>query len=204
VMITFDDGYADNFTDALPLLRRYGCPALVFLPTDLVGSGAFPWDPGGAPGTSAALSWDQAREMAASGIAFGSHSKTHPRLTHLEGRGLESELLDSKARIERETGTPAVFFAYPGGVSSPQVADAVGRAGYTAAFTTVPGVVDRQSDRLALRRTEISASDPMPVFALKLSGALDVLTIKESEPLRRLYDRVNRWTLSRLTGTRSA
>lgn len=198
LLITFDDGYADNYTEALPLLRAAGIPALVFLPTDFVGRAEpFPWDPGGLAEASRPLTWNEVRAMARAGIAFGSHSRSHARLDTLPAAALDAELVESRAVIERETGERVAFLAYPAGDFSAPVQDAARRAGYAGSFTTIPGSNDPGVDRFALRRVEVSASDPLPVFALKLAGALDVLSFKESAGPRRLRAWLNRWLMAR-------
>ena len=181
VLITFDDGYADNYTCAFPLLRARGLPAVIFLATDHVERGdPFPWDIGRDQRLSRPLTWSQVREMAANGIAFGSHTCSHARLDRLSPGERAAELEQSRIAIERHTGVSAELLAYPGGNFGRDVVDAVRRAGYEGAFTTIAGANRPGCDPLRLRRLEVSASDPLPVFALKVRGALDLLWVKDT------------------------
>jgi len=94
VVLTFDDGYADFYTHAFPVLQGYGFTATVFLPTDYIGNGR--------PGLCGKehLTWDQVRDLAAAGVAFGSHTVSHPQLYHLQADRIEYELRESKEAIE--------------------------------------------------------------------------------------------------------
>jgi peptidoglycan/xylan/chitin deacetylase (PgdA/CDA1 family) len=94
VVLTFDDGYLDFYTQAFPVLRQYGFTATVFLPTDYIDSSK--------PGLKGKyhLTWDLVRELSQSGIDFGSHTCSHPQLYELSPAEIESELRKSKETIE--------------------------------------------------------------------------------------------------------
>ena len=116
------------------------------------------------------LTWDQVREMAKGGITFGAHTVTHPILSRLSHSEAKAEIVESKQRIEEETGLPVTLFAYPVGRRSdysPEVIRAVGDAGFRAAFTTTPGANARGDDRFLLRRVKPWGED-VPSFALGL------------------------------------
>lgn len=127
VCLTFDDGYADFYTHAVPVLAAYGFSATVFLVTDQVG-GLSDWD--GEHG-SPLMDWDQIRELLPAGITFGSHTCTHPRLTQLSQAQALEELAQSRALVEARLGQPCHAVAYPYGASSPLVQGLARQAGYT-------------------------------------------------------------------------
>lgn len=96
VVLTFDDGYLDFYTQAFPVLRRYGFTATVFLPTAYID--------GKRPGIRGKehLNWDQVRELHSAGVDFGSHTVNHPQLYDLGWPDIEYELRVSKEAIESQ------------------------------------------------------------------------------------------------------
>jgi len=104
------------------------------------------------PDDCGAMTWDQAREMAAAGIEIGSHTITHPILTQLDPVRLEYEVRQSRSRLEHVLDREVGLCCYPNGDYNARVRSAVERAGYRVAVTTEGGLNDRRSDPLALRR----------------------------------------------------
>nr|WP_229821009.1 polysaccharide deacetylase family protein [Streptomyces ruber] len=137
VGLTFDDGYADFTEHALPLLRRYGCGATLFvLPGRLDGVNA--WDPAGA--RKPLLGKHGIRAAAATeGIEIGSHGLTHVDLTKADDRLLRSEVAGSRAVLTELVGAPVRGFCYPYGAVDARSADTVRDAGYTYACAVDPG-----------------------------------------------------------------
>ncbi|MDB5297142.1 MAG: glycosyl transferase family 2 [Phycisphaerales bacterium] len=125
--VTFDDGWADNFHVALPVLREFSCPWTVFLQTGAVGS-----DP-------RFLTWPQVREMAAAGVRFGGHTQSHPHLTQLSRAAALEEIGASRKAIEDQLGTAAEWFSYPYSDLAPWVEELVLAAGFRYACLTHPG-----------------------------------------------------------------
>jgi peptidoglycan/xylan/chitin deacetylase (PgdA/CDA1 family) len=137
VVLTFDDGYRDNYDLAWPLMKRYGFTATIFLVSESIGGyNRFDADLPGAPVPM--LSWEQVREMGSAGIAFGSHTCTHPSsLIGLDDNRLRYELEGSKATLEEMLNAPVDQFSYPHDQLDGRVEAAVASAGYTLACAGV-------------------------------------------------------------------
>ena len=130
VMLTFDDGYEDNFTHLFPLLQKYNVPALIFLITKRVGTPGY-------------MTWEQILTMQQSGlVSFGSHSCSHRRLRSLSDEEIRQEITQSKQILEEKLGRPVTAFCYPYGAGGfdIRVRPQVFEAGYTTDFSTKKGV----------------------------------------------------------------
>jgi peptidoglycan/xylan/chitin deacetylase (PgdA/CDA1 family) len=134
-VLTFDDGYRNWLTGALPVLRRLGVRATFYVCPGLWGA-RFP-DVPGEPGRL--VTEAEARELHASGMELGSHALSHVDLRRLDDSKLADELSGSKLALERITGRPCRTFAYPFGLYDARVVAAVAAAGYELAFTWQPG-----------------------------------------------------------------
>ncbi len=163
VLLTFDDGFANNVTHALPLLEEHGAPAVFFVSTQHVVD---PKDwlpatrraaeqyPGKLPAVLArdlfdGMSESELATAAASPlVTIGSHTVSHPFLTRCSDEALEFELEESKRFLEDASGQAVELFAYPTGAYDRRVAEAVRAAGYRAAFV-------EESRGLGLGRWEI-------------------------------------------------
>jgi peptidoglycan/xylan/chitin deacetylase (PgdA/CDA1 family) len=195
VFLTFDDGFRDNATEALPLLRAYGFTAWFFIIPPLVDEGAaLAWPE--ASGKQRAhtevmrsLTWDMVEEMAAAGMEFGSHTLTHPHLPELDDDALTQELLDSRRRVVERLGQCDAL-AYPFGHWTPRVADAAAAAGYSFAFS-LPFRAQLRATRMSIPRIMVDRRDTPPRFALKLSGPGRRFLLSRGRPvLRSLWRRL--------------
>ncbi|MDQ6888396.1 MAG: polysaccharide deacetylase family protein [Gemmatimonadota bacterium] len=129
VALTFDDGFENFGRIAAPMLLEKGLPATLFVVSDHVG-GTNAW--GGRADSRIPmlplLDWPALGALAEAGIALGAHSRTHPRLSRLEGAALEEEVVGCGERIRSETGCAPSGFAYPYGDLHPASAALVMRA----------------------------------------------------------------------------
>ena len=124
VVITFDDGYVDNYTNVLPLLEKYDMKATIFLISDFIGAEGH-------------LNEEQIREMQQSGhVRFASHTKSHEKLTSLDEEGIRLELTESRRRIESLTGESVCALAYPNGAYNSTVELVAAECGYEYCYTT--------------------------------------------------------------------
>ena len=170
VVITFDDGYQDNYKLAWPVLQQYSFRATIFLVSGLIGK-CSEWREVPFSKTPM-IAWDQVREMAQNGIGFGSHTRTHSDLTQLDAQSIERELRCSRNQIEQEAGRPVRLFSYPYSRLSATIKQQVLTAGYRAAFTYRPWYVGRAGqDQFELQRIGILSSDTIDEFAAKMQGS---------------------------------
>lgn len=166
VVITFDDGYADNCDLALPVLRRCGFPATVFLVTGAIGDRATWTDEPGLAGRPI-LSEAQVRQMLQDGIDVGAHTRTHPSLPEVAVPDQEDETRGAFEDLARRFGPPPVrMFAYPYGDYDLNVAQLVQQAGFDAACCSRSGVNDPATSCFELRRVEVCGTDALWLFAL--------------------------------------
>ena len=175
VLITFDDGYRDTYTEVYPVMRRLGFPALIFPSTDFVLGFSAHSRYGGGKEKIEYLTPEQIREMSENGFMFGSHGKSHAHLTKISLYDAESELRISRDYLERWTGREVAFFAYPNGLYSLAHVRLLERLRFRGAFTTNAGTNAKDVSRLELLRTEVSGRDTLADFAGKLEGRYDSL-----------------------------
>jgi peptidoglycan/xylan/chitin deacetylase (PgdA/CDA1 family) len=155
VVLTFDDGYADNYTVVLPLLRRYQFTATFFVVTSTVG-------------TRDHLTVSQIREMVQAGMEIESHGVHHVDFSQLPLETARGELVRSRETLQEWTGHAVLFFAYPAGRYNPTLERLLGSLGYLGALTTQPGFVTPDSRPFTLERVRITHDDTSTTFAAKL------------------------------------
>jgi peptidoglycan/xylan/chitin deacetylase (PgdA/CDA1 family) len=156
-VVTFDDGYEDNYLYAWPVLRRFGLEATVFLVSDAIARDNAFDDSFGSP-RAKMMQPSQIREMRAGGVEFGSHSRSHPpSLCDLSDRSLEDELRVSRAAIEELVDAPVVHFSYPHSRTDERVERAVAAAGYRLACAGEGS----SFSRFRVHRIEPRAASPM-------------------------------------------
>lgn len=162
VGLTFDDGFADFASTALPVLRRWGCTATVFvLPGRLGGENG--WEACGP--RKPLLDSDGIRRIAAAGMEVASHGLTHLDLTRATDEVLRSEVDGSRRQLAGITGREVEGFCYPYGYMDERVATAVRRAGYRYACSISPGPAG--CGDFALPRIHLGRADTAPRLELK-------------------------------------
>lgn len=136
IALTFDDGFANFASDALPLLREFGLPATLFVVSQHVGRTNRWADASNARVPELPLlPWNEVARMAEAGVTLGAHTRTHPHLSRLSAEQLSDEMQGSVAEIAQHTGQTVTTFAYPYGDRSAEV-DAAARRLFTFACTT--------------------------------------------------------------------
>jgi len=181
VILTFDDGFRDFATAALPILQGFGFRATVFLPTAFIAGEGPPRQFRGRD----CLTWAEAAQIGRAGIELGSHTVHHPELASLPWPEAESEITLSRSEIQRRLGLPVTSFSQP--FAFPQ-ADApfcsrlrasLVRVGYEACVTTEIGRAATGADPFRLKRLPVNEADDIPLFAAKLAGSYDWLGLPQ-------------------------
>lgn len=165
-VITFDDGYADVFHHAFPLLRRHHTPFTLFLTTEPIETGESlrPAD------DAAPLTWQQVEEMVATGlVTIGAHTHSHPDLRSCSDDRVADEIGRSNDIIERRLGGRPDHFAYPWGYWSGSAHAAV-RESYETAFLGSGPPIGSDPDPHLLSRLPVMASDTAWMFRRRMWG----------------------------------
>ena len=159
VVITFDDGFYNNYECAYPILKKYNMPAAIFIIVSKIGSPGY-------------LGWKEIKEMSDSGlITIGSHTISHKWLPAMGTKNLKSELAESKAILEEHIGKPVKALCYPIGAHNDRVEREAKLAGYICAVATNPGRFSPNDDLYSIKRIKISrTSDNLLVFWFETSG----------------------------------
>ncbi len=158
VVITFDDGFENNYTNAYPILKQYGFPATMFIPSDLVN-------------TKGRLTWEEIKEMAKHGVDIGSHGRVGEYLPSFSKKRQRDEIFTSKRILEDKLGRKISYFAYPIGGFTQDIKKMLVSAGYKGACTTNRGFDKKNLDVFELNRIKFSNKDNSDIILwAKLSG----------------------------------
>lgn len=181
VVLTFDDGYEDNYRVMFPILKEFGAKAVIFL---LSESKYNEWDvnnPHNPEKRFDLMSEEQVKEMAAYGVEFGAHTKTHPYLSSLPIEEAREQIVQCKQKLEQTYGQQFITFAYPYGDLNDEVKSEVRKAGFTFAVSTDSGEINVDSDLFQIRRIGIFPRNSMLTFRRKISGYYNFIKMRREE-----------------------
>ena len=167
VVITFDDGFADNYDNAFLVLKKYGFPATIFVVSQLVGK-TNEWMHNNGYPQRKLLDWEELKKISENGITIGSHTTTHASLIDIETESARQDISNSKSELEDALGRSVNFFAYPYGLFNEQVEKLVVEAGYLGACSTRSGFNSEHANPFTLRRIEVYGTDTLWNFIWKL------------------------------------
>ena len=145
IVITFDDGYRDAYTNAYPILKKHNMTGTFYLIYNFSQKNDDNY-----------LTWDMAKEMASNNMELGSHTLSHPNLVQASATNLKKEIEESKQKIQEQTNTDINHFCYPSGKYNNDVITALKSANYKTAVTTKSGIANQNSDLFELPRVRMT------------------------------------------------
>lgn len=152
IVLTFDDGYADAYTEAMPTLKKYQMTATFYIIRNYVGKDEY-------------MNQTQIDELQKAGFEIGSHTLSHPDLTKIDLTDAQKQISDSK--------DGATAFCYPAGKYDATTVKLVQEAGYTTAVTTHFGIASNSSSILELPRVRVENGSG-EVLGDKISAAYEL------------------------------
>jgi len=190
--LSFDDGFRNVYTNAVPVLSRLGVPAIAFVPSCVIGAEyeatkRYSLDTTQYAGIIEMMSWDDLKRMVAAGFEVGSHSRTHARLADVSAdpARLQDEVIGSRLDIERELGVPCRYIAWPFGritdVDGAALAT-VERGGYEGCFGAFRGsITPGGTDRFRIPRHQFEAQWPLRHVRYFAAGNMEFSETKRRE-----------------------
>jgi peptidoglycan/xylan/chitin deacetylase (PgdA/CDA1 family) len=171
VLVTIDDGCRSTYTEALPILRDLGVPAVAFVSAGLVGA-----PPVASDHVEPFCTWDELGRLRDAGIEIGSHAFDHRSLGRMTDADARAQAESSRERIARELGAPARSFAYPFGTRAdfgPRTDRILADSGYEIAFNSVHGAIRPGMDAISLPRVKVEGGEGLRMFELICRGGMD-------------------------------
>jgi len=173
VVLTFDDGYGDFYTQGLPLLKQHGFTGTIFMTTGWIGKEGE---------KKRMLNWRELAEVEQTGIEIGAHTCQHPQLDQLPENLIREELYVSKSLLEDNLGLPVPGLAYPFGYSNAKVRQVARDLGYVYAYAVDNAMSTSAADAFAIPRLTVKRATTMPDFRKMVNGQ-DTLTLKRDRIL---------------------
>lgn len=193
VILTFDDGYLDNYTILFPLLKEYNFKAVIYPVSHLYYNS---WDSERQIPLEKKLSlmtWEQMREMEKSGLVeFGGHTKNHYNLLKIDKKIAFDEIKECKEQLEKELKKPIISFSYPYGAFDEEHKVMVQNVGYKYGIATEKGPANLQGDFYSIRRIEINHTIDMKKYEKMLDGNENARKIR-IEKIKKIIKTVARW-----------
>jgi peptidoglycan/xylan/chitin deacetylase (PgdA/CDA1 family) len=164
LIITLDDGYADLYTTAFPILQGHGFSAVAYIVSGFVDRAAY-------------VTRDQVLQMDRAGIEIASHTVDHADMARASPGSATYQLVQSKRWLEGLLGHPVIDFAYPSGKYSPQTIQLLGRFGYDTAVVEDGASMHSRADRYTWGRVRIGGGESLQEFITNLGPAMSSVTV---------------------------
>ena len=164
VVLTFDDGYENNYSNVWPILKKYNFPATIFLVPALVGKKIGD----SQKNVLNMLTWMQIKEMYQSGlIDFQPHGLTHKKLNRIDSISAEQEIKGSKIIIEEQLNKKCYLFSYPRGGFDERIINILKKFKFRSSLSINKGLVNNNSDLFKLPRQSINSKTSFEEFKAK-------------------------------------
>jgi peptidoglycan/xylan/chitin deacetylase (PgdA/CDA1 family) len=157
--ITFDDGYRDNFVNAMPVLKKLSLPATFFVVSRWIGTATVPWWDREAGVRHPLMALDEIKALSQNGFDIGAHTRTHVDLGRVDGAMAWEEIAGARLDLEEQLGMPVDLFAYPYGRRenlTDENRDLVKAAGFRCCCSCYGGITTAGADPFQLPRVAIS------------------------------------------------
>ena len=185
--LSFDDGFRNNFTNALPVLRKHNVPAIIFVPSSLIEAN---WEEAKTyclettryNSVIEMLRWDELKEIVALGYEIGSHTKTHARFSEIshDAALLEEEILGSKQVLEQRLGNECKYISWPYGRMTDADDESLKitkSAGYRACFGAYRGtIISKETDMFRIPRHHFEVHWPLSHVEYFARGNMEMTT----------------------------
>ncbi len=172
VGITFDDGYLNNLTNALPVLQKQGFSSTCYVVDGLLGQTNV-WDAGIGIAQTPLMTAEQLLQWQTGGQEVGAHTKEHVDLLAISELAAWKQIANSKPALQNLLNQPVNHFCYPFGKFDKRHEVMAKQAHYETATTTVRGRVAKATNMLTLPRVPVLRSTSLPVFWLKIATAYE-------------------------------
>lgn len=176
IILTFDDGYEDNYKIAFPILKKFNFKACIFL---MASSTYNEWDvKDGNEMKFSLMSEEMIKEMQDYGIEFGAHTFNHPKLNEISKKEIEHQILDSKKILEEKINKKIITFAYPYGILNDYAKKIVAKSKFDFGLATDSGGLSLSEDLYQIRRIAIFPNTNLFKFKRKVKGNYNFIKIK--------------------------
>lgn len=172
VGITFDDGFRNNLTEALPILKSFGFSATCYIISQKIG-GINDWDLDKGIPENPLMNEAEARRWMDEGMEIGSHTRNHARLTECDIDTATNEIIDSKRELEQRFSTTINHFCYPYGQMDHSIEKLAQQAGYLTATTVARGRAQPNDPLLRLPRVPVTHHTLPHLFLLKILSSYE-------------------------------
>ena len=194
VMVTFDDGFSDNFIYAFPILHQNNCPATFFITTSFILRQKDITKSWSHYKGLKAMNSSQIETLSSSGMTIGAHTHTHPMLTKLTEKEVENEIVISKNILEKITKRNIDTFAFPFGnyfSFNKNIVEILKKNNFKLAFSTVWGINDYLSDPFLLKRIRVDPFDNLIDLQEKIEGNWNYINyiqlVRDNKFVRKIF-----------------